>query len=598
MAKRFGKGDSNLPKSKINKQNLSKAFRIFSYMEKFKWQFFLGMLFLFLTSAVALVFPWLLGRMVDSAKAVLFEEIDKIALMLLAIFVAQAFFSFFRIYLFSYVTEYTILKLRQDVYQHLIQLPMSFFNTRRVGELNSRISADITQIQETFTTTIAEFLRQAILIVGGITIISFMSGKLTLFMLSMLPIIIVIAIFLGRYVRKISNEVQDRIADSNTIVEETLQGIATVKAFANEFFEVFRYNKSTEAIIEKTLLSARVRGFFASFIILCLFGSIVAVIWFAVRMVQSGELEEGQMFSFFLYTAFVAASIGGISEMYAQIQKSIGSIERVFEILDEDNEHISLSEEIQLPNRLNGQIDFNNITFQYPVREDLTVLKEINLDIKPGERIALVGSSGAGKSTIANLILRFYEPSNGQLLFDGKDAGEYDITALRQQMAVVPQDVLLFGGSIKENIAYGKPNATFEEIESAASKAHATEFIDSFPDKYETIVGERGITLSGGQRQRIAIARAILKDPAILILDEATSSLDSQSEKLVQKALDELMQNRTSIVIAHRLSTIRNVDKIVVLENGKILETGTHEELINNPNGKYYHLSKLQFDLA
>ena len=417
MAKRFGKGDSNLPKSKINKQNLSKALRIFSYMEKFKFRFFLGMIFLILTSAVALVFPWLLGRMVDSAKQILYDEIDKVALMLLAIFVAQAVFSYFRIYLFSYVTEYTILNLRQDVYRHLIQLPMSFFNARRVGELNSRISADITQIQETFTITIAEFLRQAILIIGGITIISFMSTKLTLFMLSMLPVIVIVAIFLGRYVRKISNQVQDRVAESNTIVEETLQGIATVKSFANEFFEVFRYNKSTESIIEKTLLSARVRGFFASFIILCLFGSIVAVIWYAVRMVQAGELEEGQMFSFFLYTAFVAASIGGISEMYAQIQKSIGSIERVFEILDESNENISLTDEIQLKERLKGKIEFRDVTFQYPVRNDLTVLENINISIEPGERIALVGSSGAGKSTIANLTLRFYNPSKGELFF-------------------------------------------------------------------------------------------------------------------------------------------------------------------------------------
>jgi ABC-type multidrug transport system fused ATPase/permease subunit len=416
-------------------------------------------------------------------------------------------------------------------------------------------------------------------------------------MLSIVRLVAVFAVVFGRAIRKISKETQDRIADSNTIVEETVSGISSVKAFANERFEIGRYAKSTYDIIDVALRGAKARGLFASFIIFCLFGSIVAVIWFGVRLVHAGEMGIGDMFQFVLYSVFVGASIGGIAEMYAQIQKAVGAIERILEILDEKAEPYSDATAAgQYP--LEGVLEFSDVSFRYPSRPEIGVLNSVSFKAKKGETIALVGPSGSGKSTMASFVLRFYDPDAGQVLFDGKDAREFDLEFLRNQMAMVPQDVLLFGGTIRENIEYGKPGATMNEIEEASKKANAHDFISSFPEGYETVVGERGIKLSGGQRQRIAIARAVLKDPKILILDEATSSLDSESERLVQEALDKLMQGRTSLVIAHRLSTIRNADRILVLDRGKIIESGSHRELLELKGGLYKNLLELQMEGA
>jgi ABC-type multidrug transport system fused ATPase/permease subunit len=373
-----------------------------------------------------------------------------------------------------------------------------------------------------------------------------------------------------------------------------LQGITNVKAFANEFFENKRYQRSTQEIVDNGILGGKYRGGFASFIIFCLFGSIVAVIWYGVTLASRGQLLIGDLISFILYSGFVGISFGGIAEMYAQIQKAVGSLERVFEILDETPEALDISEQKILEHRLEGNVTFENVSFTYPSRKEIQVLNHINLTAKKGETIAIVGPSGSGKSTMVGLLLRFYDPASGTILIDGKPNSSYSLTELRNNMAIVPQDVLLFGGTIKENIAYGKPNATIAEISEAARKANALDFIESFPEKFETIVGERGIKLSGGQRQRIAIARAVLKDPSILILDEATSSLDSESERVVQQALDKLMVGRTSFVIAHRLSTIRKADKIIVIDKGHVIESGTHEELIQAENGLYRSLSRLQ----
>ncbi len=407
----------------------------------------------------------------------------------------------------------------------------------------------------------------------------------------------IIAVLFGGYIRKLSKSVQDRVADSNVIVEETMQGIANVKAFANEAFEILRYSRNIQDIKNMAIKGGRAKGAFFSFIIFCMFGAIILLIWYAVKLQHQGELTQGQMIQFILYTLFVGASIGGIPEQYTQLQKAIGSTDRVMEILDENTETISaIDPAISLANKIKGELSFENVAFSYPSRKEIQVLKNISFKAAKGETIALVGPSGSGKSTMAALILRFYEPENGKVLIDGKDAGTYNLTALRNQMAIVPQDVLLFGGTIRENIAYGKTNAGLEEIMEAAKKANAHLFIDSFPEKYDTLVGDRGVKLSGGQRQRVAIARALLKNPSILILDEATSSLDSESERLVQEALETLMIGRTSIVIAHRLSTIRNADKIIVIDKGEVREMGNHAELIQNPDGLYQSLSKLQFD--
>ncbi len=589
---RKNKSNEDLPKAKINAQNFKQTIQIFSFAENHIWKFYVGLGFLLLTGGTALVFPKLLGDLVDCAKQGDLSKTNNITLILCAILVLQALFSFMRIFLFVNYTEHTLANMRVKLYSHLIKLPIHFFAQNRVGDLNSRISNDITQIQETLTTTIAEFLRQIILIIGGLIFLCFISLKLTLLMLCIVPFVAIAAVIFGRFIRKTSRKVQDAIAESNTIVDETLQSINNVKAFANEFFEIARYKKSINNMVQIALQSGKYRGYFASFIIFCLFGAIVAVVWYGVRLAINNEISIGSLISFVLYSSFVGASFGGIAELYAQLQKTVGSSERVFELFNEQAENI---EEQLTPLKLEGNIKFENIKFHYPSRPELTVLKNLSIEIKAGQRIALVGGSGAGKSTIAQLLLQFYSSYSGDILIDGKSAKKYSLHDLRNTMAIVPQEVLLFGGSIKENIAYGKPNASDAEIIEAAKNANAYDFISTFPQGIDTLVGERGMKLSGGQKQRIAIARAILKNPSILILDEATSALDSDSERLVQQALDKLMQNRTSIIIAHRLATIREADLILVLNNGEIIEYGTHEQLMQIENGMYKHLSTLQF---
>ncbi len=586
--------ENDLPKSKITATSLNKAKTIFTYAGNHKWKFFIGLIFLLLTGATALAFPKLMGMLVDCVKNKDNDEANKIALGLIVILFLQSFFSFFRLSLFVNFTENTLANLRLALYTNLVKLPMTFFSQKRVGELNSRISADITQIQDTLTTTIAEFLRQFILIIGGVILLATESLKLTLLMLSVVPLVAIAAVVFGRFIRKYSKKVQDQVAESQVIVEETMQGISIVKAFANEWYEIARYKGKISDVVKLAIKGGKYRGYFASFIIFCLFGAIVAVVWFGVRLSIAGEMSVGQLISFVLYSTFVGASFGGIAELYAQIQKAIGATERVFELLDESPEKIN-SDSNKTQEKIKGNVTFNNVAFSYPTRQEIQVLKNVNFSAEFGQKIAIVGPSGAGKSTISSLLLRFYDITSGEITVDGKNIYDYDLEALRGNMSIVPQDVILFGGTIRENIAYGKPDASNEEIILAAKQANAFNFVDGFPEKFETLVGERGVKLSGGQRQRIAIARALLKNPSILILDEATSSLDSESEKLVQEALEVLMEGRTSIIIAHRLSTIRNADKILVLDNGEISEEGTHQELINLENGIYKNLSNLQF---
>jgi ABC-type multidrug transport system fused ATPase/permease subunit len=382
-------------------------------------------------------------------------------------------------------------------------------------------------------------------------------------------------------------------------VEETLQAINTVKAYTNENFEIGRYQHSLAKAVKTALSAANYRGAFISFIIIGLFGGIILVIWYGATLVQNGDLTIGELISFIIYTVFIGASVGGLGELYGKIQSALGATERIQEILAETEEPTDKSlRPLSEIRRVRGDISYNQVAFSYPTRPDIQVLRNINFSIKSGEKIALVGPSGAGKSTIVQLLLRLYDVPHGSIMVDGVDIRDMNLTELRANIGIVPQEVLLFGGSIRENIAYGRPEATEEEIIEAARKANAYNFISTFPEGLDTLVGERGIKLSGGQRQRVAIARAILKNPAILVLDEATSSLDSESEHLVQQAMDELMKNRTSIVIAHRLSTIRKVDKILVIDGGEIVEQGAHEILSMNDNGIYANLLRLQFEMS
>ena len=589
---------SEVEKKKITRAGLRNAFKLYRYLRPFRREYFLGLFFLLGSSLASLAFPKLLGELVNAGnKVAMSYTINEIAIFLVVVLLVQSTFSYFRIVLFNNVTEKTLAFLRQDTYTHLIKLPLRFFDQRRVGELNSRISADVILLQETLTTTLAEFIRQIIIIIGGIVLLTITSPKLTIFMLAVLPGIMILARVFGKFIRKFSKQVQAKVAESNTIVEETLQGIQSVKSYTNEYFEIARYQKKTEEIAEIGIQSGRYRGAFSAFIVFGLFGALTAVIWKGSALLAEGELVAGDLFSFVIYSAFVGGTIGGLASVYTSIQKFIGATEDLFSIFNEPEEEIQKISDPDPGNSIHGEISFKDLTFAYPSRPKENVLRNIEVRIPANQMVALVGASGAGKSTIAALLLRLHDPVSGQLLFDGKDSREYSLSALRSQIALVPQDIFLFGGTIRENIAYGKTTATDEEIVEAAQKANAMEFINRFPEKLETLVGERGTQLSGGQRQRIAIARAVLKNPKILILDEATSSLDSESERLVQDALEKLMRGRTSVVIAHRLSTVRKADQILVLDQGQLVERGTHDELILLPNGIYRNLSDLQFNL-
>jgi ABC-type multidrug transport system fused ATPase/permease subunit len=589
---------AEVEKKKITREGLRNAFKLFRYIKPFQGEYYIGIFFLLGSSLASLAFPKLLGDLVNSGnKEAAAHSLNEIALLLGLVLLIQSVFSYFRIVLFVNVTEKTLAFLRQDTYKHLIKLPLRFFDQRRVGELNSRISADIILLQETLTTTLAEFIRQIIIIIGGIALLAITSMKLTLFMLAVLPGIMILARFFGKFIRKFSKEVQGQVAESNTIVEETLQGIQSVKSYTNEYFEIARYRKKTEEIAEVGIKSGRYKGAFSAFIVFGLFGALVAVIWKGSSLLATGELIAGDLFSFVIYSAFVGGTIGGLATVYTSIQKFIGATEDLFAIFREQEEDIQEITELPENEELKGAITFSDLTFAYPSRPAENVLRNISVNIEANQMVALVGASGAGKSTIASLLLRLHDPVSGAILFDGKDNREFSLSALRSQIALVPQDIFLFGGTIRENIAYGRPTASDEEILDAAQKANALEFIDRFPEKMETLVGERGTQLSGGQRQRIAIARAVLKNPKILILDEATSSLDSESERLVQDALEKLMKGRTSVVIAHRLSTVRKADQILVLDHGKLIEKGSHSELIQVTDGIYRNLSDLQFNL-
>ena len=577
-------------KTKRKKLNLHGLIKLYKYISPYKTELYIGIIFLLLTSAAALIFPKLVGDLVESATMSK-EKINETAIFLVILLVCQAVFSYMRILLFVRVAEKALSKLRQDTFHHLIHLPINFFSKNKVGELNSRISADISLLQETFTTTFAELIRQVIIIIGGVAFLSWISIKLTLFMLAVLPAVMILAVYFGRRIKSYSKKVQHKIAKSNNIVEEALQGIRIVKSFTNEAFESLRYKNKTDDVAKTAIIGGKYRGAFASFIILCVFGAITAVVWFGTTQVYTDALEMGELFSFSIYTVFIGASVGGLADIYAKIQKAIGASEDLLNIHELKCEE-EKTNGINL--KIKGKIQFKNAIFKYNNRNKNVILNKVNFTVEETQNIAIVGPSGSGKSTITSLILNFYKLNDGELLIDDTKIQFLNLHTLRNQIGIVPQETFLFGGTIKENILYGKTDATEEEIVNAAMKANAHNFISEFENKYETIVGERGIQLSGGQRQRIAIARTILKNPSILILDEATSSLDSKSEKLVQIAIGEIMKNRTTIIIAHRLSTIKNCDKIIVLDKGQIVEEGTHSQLIQNKNGMYYKLTSLQ----
>ena len=580
---------------KITKTGLQKALKIFSFIKPYRWPFIWGMICLIISSSMFMIFPGAAGEMANAAigKSKWSFKVQDYGLLFLVILLVQGVLSYLRTIFFAQVSEKGISDVRKALYSKILCQEIYFFEQHRVGELTSRLTADVEQLQSSFSITLAEFVRQIVILVSGVIILAWMAPKLSLIMLLTFPITVIAFIFFGKYIRGLSKKRQDALAETNIVVEESLQSFHTVKAYSNEKYELNRFVKAIDYMVDISLHYAKMRGVFFIFIITVLFGGLFFILWRGALLVQSGEMQAGDLFSFIIYTGIIGGAIAGIGNLYSTLAGSIGATERIQDMLDRDQE-VDLESNQSL--KLHGNIQANQLSFVYPSRSDMEVLREIEFNVAQGQRIAFVGSSGSGKSTIVQLLLRFYPNYEGQILIDGKSIKEYEIKSYRSNFAIVPQEILLFGGTIRENILYGNPKANESQLIQAANQSNCMEFIESFPDGFDTIVGERGIKLSGGQKQRIAIARAILKNPSILILDEATSALDAESEKVVQDALDQLMQNRTSIIIAHRLSTIRNCDCIYVLKDGQIVERGTHEDLLAIPSGVYHNLIQLQLE--
>ncbi len=595
---------------KIRDSGIRQAKFLLRFLKPYRIQLVGAVVVLVISTSLGLCFPYLTGLLLDSALPALSGHetptnswkgnINTIALVLLATLGLQAIFSFFATYWFYRCGESALVDLRSQTFTRLIGQPMAFFSRRRIGELSSRLTNDLTLIQDSLTMTVQQFLRQSLLMVGGIAMVALTSLKLTGLMVSTFPVLVLLGFFYGRHIRKRAREAQDLLAEGGTILDESLQGIANVKAFGNEQFEVSRYTRCLDGFRRAVIRAARLRASMVSFIIFGIFGSIVLVFWYGAHLMQSGQMTFGELTRFILYTTFVGGSVASFAEVFSHVQKTLGATDRVRELMEEPPEIEIVGSGFVgnsgiAPKSVRGEVEFENVSFSYPSRLQVPVLRGLTLQAKPGEKIALVGSSGAGKSTILSLLLRFYDPQGGRVLLDGVPAQEYALEDLRSHFAVVPQEVLLLGGSIEENIRYGKPGASFEEVLAASKKAACHEFVERFPEGYSAIVGDRGVKLSGGQRQRIAIARAFLRNPSILLLDEATSSLDSHSEELIQQALGVLLSERTAFIIAHRLSTIRKADRIYLIEEGRVCESGTHTELIAKESGVYRKLAELQF---
>ncbi|MFM8513852.1 MAG: ABC transporter ATP-binding protein [Bacteroidota bacterium] len=576
--------------SRIRGEQIRQAHWLWPFLAPYRRDIFLGSMLLILGTGLSLSIPWLMGQMIDQAMggSGSGEALGQIAMVLGAILAVQAGISFVRIRLVITMAEKVLADVRDHTFRHLVQMPMVFYMRHRVGELQSRLSADLSQIQDTVSSTLMEWLRQILVLIGGLLMLLWISWKLTLFLLAILPILILIAVVFGRKIRRLAGNAQDELAKAQVVVEETLQNISMVKVYTGESLQGNQYRRGLSATVDQVIKAAQYRGAFAAFIVFGLFGSVVLVLWYGASLVQGGGMSVGALSGFVLYSTFVGGAMGSFAELYGQVQKALGATERVHDLLQESSEGVWWEGKTPFQWPQGGaSLQLRDLSFAYPNRPEVQVLSKVNLSLNAGERLAVIGPSGAGKSTLVSLLLGFYVPDHGSILVQGVDLRSLCLSAYRHGIAVVPQDLMLFGGSIAENIAYGSAHATLAQIREAASQAHALDFIERFPAGFDTVVGERGIQLSGGQRQRVAIARAILRNPSLLLLDEATSALDTDSEKAVQLGLDSLMKGRTTVVVAHRLSTVRDADQIMFLDKGVVQEFGTPAQLMAVSGGRY-----------
>ncbi len=580
---------------RVKSRDLRQLRRLASYLAAYKLQVAGAIVALIIAAASVLSLGIGLRYLIDSGFAEARPEaLDHALRASIVVILALAISTFLRSYLVAWLGERIVARIRSEVYRHVIRMPPGFFETTRTGEVLSRITTDTTVVQTVIGSTVTQALRNILLTLGGVGLLIVTNPKLTGLVLLVVPLVVVPIVVFGRMVRRLSREAQDRLADVSGQAEETVNAVRTVQAFAQEERESRHFTEASDAAFRAAAARARARAMLAAMVITLVFGAIVAVLWMGGRDVLAGRITAGELSAFVFFATVVATAVGGLSDIFGDLQRAAGATERLFELLDCEPEIKVPANPLKLPPETKGEVRFENVGFAYPSQPDRLILEELDLTVQPGESVALVGPSGAGKTSVFQLLMRFYDPVHGQICLDGQPIRALDPTAYRSRLGLVPQEPVIFSTDAWANIRYGRPEATDAEVLAAAEAAAARGFVEALPNGFDTFLGEKGVRLSGGQRQRIAIARAILSDPAVLLLDEATSSLDAESEHAVQNALDNLMRNRTSIVIAHRLATVLKTDRILVMEEGRIVDSGTHPELIRR-GGLYARLADLQF---